>query len=380
MIPEMKKAEDARLSSTEPAGQGRAAAGISGPTGEGEALPGLRASPAHAPRVTLGFVSCERGHYLKATLESARECIAYPDLEWIVVDDDSEEPGLKDYIQGLDWVPRKVFRRQTHAEAMNQLVGMATGDYILIWPEDVQFITRGDWLRDLVEILQANPDIGGVCLDAQRLCTLERILRPGLRERFSRFRAEVRRFGFRQRRRQRKIEGERGFALWTYGAYGDGIVGSGIPSLMRTSIWRELGPWRAAKPDAQLVDSSLGAEDDMIDRVRRKGVRLQMATPQVPLAADIVNDDVGCKAKVRKGVRYGNYAPPPGGGAYYYGIRSYEERVRSAPANRPLSFSECVEPMGFEIPRDAKGDRLKGSFNEQPRVEIRKQGMRDASS
>lgn len=173
-------------------------------------------------RVTLGFVSCERGHYLKATLESARECIEYPDLEWIVVDDDSVEPGLKEYVRGCKWIQHKVFRRQTHAEAMNRLVEMATGEFILIWPEDVQFITRGDWLRDLVEILQVNPDIGGVCLDAQRLCTLQRIFHPGLRERFVRFRAELRRFGWSRMRRQRQILGSRGFALWTYGPVGDG--------------------------------------------------------------------------------------------------------------------------------------------------------------
>ena len=325
----------------------------------------------NTPRVTLGFVSCERGHYLRTALESAHECIDYPDLEWIVVDDDSVEPGLQDYIRGCDWIQHKVFRRQTHAEAMNQLVEMATGEYLLIWPEDVQFITRGDWLVDLIEILEANPDVGGVGLDAQRKCTLEHVFNPGPKERFSRFRAELRRFGWSRMRRQRQIVSSRGFSLWTYGSVGDGVVGSGIPSLTRTAVWRELGPWRVAKPDARLIDSSLGAEDDMIDRVRKKGLCLQLAIPQVPLAADIINDDIGCKAKVRRGIRYGNYTPPPGGGAYYYAIRSYEERRRQARGDRPLSFSECVEPIGFEISKDAAGDRLKASFNEQPKVDVR---------
>jgi len=321
-------------------------------------------------KVTLGFVSCERGHYLKATLESARECIEYPDLEWIVIDNDSAEPGLKKYIHDCDWIRHKVFQRQTHAEAMNQLVKMATGECILIWPEDVQFITRGDWLRDLVEILRDHPDIGGVGLDAQRLCTLERIFQPGLRGGVARFYAEWRRFGWRRMRRQRKVTSSRGFALWTYGPLGDGVVGSGIPSLMRTSLWRELGPWRVAKPEADLIDSSLGAEDDMIARVRRKGLRLQLAIPQIPLAADIINDNIGCKAKVRKGIRYGVYTSPPDGGAYYYAIKSYEERKKTARPDRPLSFSECVEPIGFEIPKDANGDRLKASFNDQPQCVV----------
>jgi hypothetical protein len=324
------------------------------------------------PIVTIGVISWNRLNYLRATLESARFCIRYPNLEWIVSDNQSEEPGLKEYVQGCSWITHKIFRRQTHAEAMNQLVEMATGEFILIWPEDVQFITCGDWLCDLVGILQENPDIGGVCLDAQRLCTLDQILHPRFRERVARFRAELKRFGWRRMRRQRKIVGARGLAMSTCGACGDGVVGSGIPSLMRTSIWRELGLWCVTKPDTCLIDSSLGAEDDMIDRVRKKGLRLQLALPQIPLAADIINDDIGTKAKVRKGVRYGTYTPPPGGGAYYYAIRPYEERLQKANRNRPLSFMECVEPIGFEIPRDANGDRLKVSFNDQPRFDVRR--------
>lgn len=324
------------------------------------------------PRVTLGFVSCERMHYLRATLESARECIQYPDLEWIVVDDDSEEPGLKDYIQSCDWIQHKVFKRQTHAAAMNQLVEMATGKYILIWPEDVQFITKGDWMVELVELLEAHPEIGGVGLDAQRLCTLDRMFRPGLRNRLSRLRAEVRRHGWNGRRRQRRLEDRNGFALWSYGDAVEGIVGSGIPSLMRTTIWRELGPWRAAKPDARIIDSSLGAEDDMMARYRQSGIGLELATPEVPVAADIINDDIGCKAKVRKGVRYGTYTPPPGGGSFYYEIRSEAEHSRGIRHARPLSFSECVHPIGFKIPIDENGDRLKASFNDQPVCSVRK--------
>nr|WP_240193601.1 glycosyltransferase family A protein [Desulfobulbus alkaliphilus] len=310
-------------------------------------------------------------HYLRATLESARECIEYPNLEWIVIDDDSVEPGLKDYLEGCGWLDQTIFCRQTHAEAMNQLVATATGEFVLIWPEDVQFITGGDWLKDLVEILETHSDIGCICLDAQRLCTLHTIFRPGTREYLLRLYREVRRFGWHQRRRSRKISTARGFTMWTYGAYNDGVVGSGIPSLMRTAIWRDLGPWRIANPDARLIDSSLGAEDDMIDRVRKKGLCLQMAIPQIPLAADIINDAIGCKAKVRKGIRYGNYTRPPGGGVYYYQLQSYADRKSAVRDDRPLSFSECVQPISFEIPKDAAGDRLKASFNEQPQCNVR---------
>lgn len=114
----------------------------------------------------------------------------------------------------------------------------------------------------------------------------------------------------------------------------------------------------------------------MINRVREKGLCLQLAIPQVPVAADIINDDMGCKAKVRKGIRYGNYTPPPRGGTYYYAIRSYEDRKKTAREDRPLGFSECVEPLGFEIFKDRHGDRLKTSFNSSPQVEVRPQEQR----
>lgn len=323
------------------------------------------------PKVTLGFISCERFHYLRATLESARQCINYPDLQWIIIDDDSEEPGLKDYINGCDWIQHKLFKRQTHADAMNQLVELATGDYVLIWPEDVQFITSGKWMQRLVMLLEQNPDIGGVCLDAQRLCTLNTIFHPSFKESWRRFRTDWLRYGLSHVRRKRRISFDDGFTVWTYGAYNEGIVGSGIPSLMRTSLWRKLGTWKATSPATSIIDSSLGAEDDMIARVRESRMRVQMAGLQVPVAADIINDEIGCKAKVRKGVRYGAYTPPPGDDVLYYRIRSYEERVAQAYPERPLSFSECVEPLGYTIPLDANGDRLKSSFNDHPALPIR---------
>lgn len=326
----------------------------------------------NTPKVTLGFVSCERLYYLRATLESARTCIEYPDLEWMVVDDDSEEPSLQEYIRDCEWIQHKIFKRQTHADAMNQLVAMATGKYVLIWPEDVQFITRGRWLQDLVGILEENPDIGGVCLDAQRQCTLDSILHPSLRERLSRWWADCRRFGLFRARHVRRIRTQNGFAVWTYGSLGDGIVGSGIPSLMRTELWRKLGPWRAAKPDARIVDSSLGAEDDMIARVRKSGMRLQLALLQIPVAADIINDDTGCKAKVRKGVRHGRYRPPDKETGLYYQIHEEANLRKKSHANRPMNFSECVNPIGFSIPVDEYGDRLKASFSDEPRTIVRR--------
>jgi hypothetical protein len=85
-----------------------------------------------------------------------------------VSDNESEELGLKEYLQSCSWVTHRIFKRQTHADAMNQIVNMASGEYLILWPEDVQFTIQGDWLVDLVEIMGRNPWIGSVGLDYQR--------------------------------------------------------------------------------------------------------------------------------------------------------------------------------------------------------------------
>ncbi len=312
------------------------------------------------PRVTLAFLSWNRLHYLKATLESARTCIQYPNLEWIVSDNESDEPGLRAYLESCSWIQHKWFKKQTHAAAMNELVARATGDYILIWPEDVQFTVRGDWMVDLVELLGRHEWLGSLCLDYMRRATLESIFSPSPLAQRHRWMDEALRYRA-NFRRSRIVRSSRGFALRSFGWTKQGICGSGIPSLTRTEVWRALGPWRTADGPTRLIDSSLGAEDDMVQRFYRSRRPLQGATPLIPVAADIITDPTGCKAKVRGRHRFGVYMPPQQGD-FYYRIRDLAEMPKPM-GDRPLNFAEGVEPMGFHIPVDAQGDRLKSSIN-----------------
>lgn len=312
------------------------------------------------PRVTLAFLSWNRLHYLKATLESARTCIQYPNLEWIVSDNESDEPGLRTYLESCAWIQHKWFKKQTHAAAMNEIVERATGEYLLIWPEDVQFTVRGDWMADLVELLDRHSWLGSICLDYMRRATLETIFSPSLLALRNRWLDEALRYRW-HFRRSRIIRSSRGFALRSFGWTKQGVCGSGIPSLTRTEVWRALGPWRTADGPTRLIDSSLGAEDDMVQRFYRSRRPLQGATPLIPVAADIITDPTGCKAKVRGRFRYGVYMPPPDG-TFYYRIRDLSE-LKPRADNLPLSFAEGVEPLGFRIPVDARGDRLKSSIN-----------------
>ena len=308
------------------------------------------------PSVTVAFLSWNRLHYLRATLESARRCMRGTEIEWIVSDNSSEEPGLAEYISSCDWVTHRWSKKQTHAAAMNEIVARATGRHLLIWPDDMQFVVEGEWLPRLIETLDQNPDMGSVGLNFLRRKTIRRLFGPfGVRDVIPLL-ADLRRGRW---RRPRRVAGPE--PLYTAGWRRPGVVASGIPSLTRTEYWRALGPWRTAKK-SKLIDSSLGAEDLMIETFQTSGRTWQQAAMMRPVAADIINDNLGCKAKVRGGKRYGIYTPPAEGGFYYEIMR--ESDLPTSDRGLPRCFEDHVRPRGFRLPLDERGDLLKASINE----------------
>lgn len=315
------------------------------------------------PRITIAFLSWNRLHYLRATLESARRCIWHNNIEWIVSDNASEEPGIAEYLSSCEWVTHRWSRKQTHADAMNEIVTHAGGEYLLLWPDDMQFTVEGDWLTRLVDTLQMNPDIGSVGLNFLRRKTVRRFYGSWQASDAVPFLADVRRGRL---RRPRVIRGPQ--PLHTAGWRRPGVVASGIPSLTRTDYWRALGPWHTSSRSTRLLDSSLGAEDLMIEQFQKSGFVWQQAVLTRPVAADIINDETGCKAKVRGGKRYGIYTPPPGG-EFYYEIRQ-ENDLPSDDHGLPLCFEDHVRPIGFQLPLDENGDLRKASLNESIITEI----------
>jgi len=315
------------------------------------------------PKVTIGIISYNRFHYLRATLESARECIQYPDLEWMVVDA-STETGLREYLDGKDWLETVYLpATATHIDSMNTIVEKASGEYVIIWPDDVQFIVKGPWLADFVEILEKNDFVGCMGIDCVRESTVERHWGRGRRRDWRVFLWELKHRGLRFRR-QRLLHSARGLKVATYGWKAPGIVGSGIPSLTKTAIWRALGPWKFTAADDSLVDSSGGGETEMLVRYGKTGMNLHKAAAVIPVAADIVTDRTGTKAKVRGGKRYGEYWKPKNG-PYYYRIWNEQDLIEEfGDRKTPLSFKTMVEPIGYEIARDARGERLKNAIND----------------
>ncbi len=312
--------------------------------------------------MTVAVISYNRVHYLRATLESAHRCIHYPRVQWIVVDA-SVEAGLRDYLYSLDWIDDLILQdsHATHIDAMNEAVSRARGDVVLIWPDDMQFIVEGDWMADCVEILMAYRWIGSMALNCLRRVTVRALWSWRRLLRWREWARELRQYGT-SFRRQRTVCSSRGFAVRTCGWTKPGIVGSGIPSLTRTEVWRTLGPWKTSNTTSRLEDSSRGGEEEMLARWASSRLVLQRAQPILPVAADIVTDPTGSKAKVRGGKRYGFYMSAPEG-TFYYQIYRQADVQRLSSRRVPVAFEEFVKPLGYSLPLDSEGNLLKDSFN-----------------
>jgi glycosyltransferase involved in cell wall biosynthesis len=302
------------------------------------------------PKVTLGIIGCNRLHYFRALIESARACIDYPNLEWVVIDNASVEAGMQAYLDSLDFVDHRIVREKRnpareHIDAMNTLLERCSSDYVAIIPDDVQFILKGAWLADVVELLRDNPGVGSITLDAQRRNTVTEIFGPHKRSLFRRTP---------QRTRYRTSSGRE------FLGYGDSKVGiqpAGITSLTRKAVWDQLGPWNVTG-DQQQGDSTGGGEDDMHSRFHRSGMHLERILPRIPMAARIVTPPGNTTAYVRGNRRYSHYMPPQDG-PFYYQLRAEAEVLPFLEDAPSVAIDDLAHPIGFEFAYDAQGRFIK---------------------
>jgi len=99
----------------------------------------------------------------------------------------------------------------------------------------------------------------------------------------------------------------------------------------------------------------------MLYRWAKFGMPLQRAITVLSTSADIINDDIGAKAKLRGKKRYGVYTPPID--EFYYQIFSLKEVTPWLSNELPVSFEDFVIPIGFELPLDAQGNLRKSGMN-----------------
>ena len=296
-----------------------------------------------SPKVTIGIIGCNRLHYFRALIDSARECIQYDNLEWIVYDNASVEAGMKEYLDTLDFVDDLVVRKERspateHISAMNEIVHKASGEYIIFMPDDIQFVLRGEWLKDYVELAQNNPRVGSIVLNAQRYVTLKKFFEHSLIDRI--FRPA----------RQSKYQTASGRHFIGYGKTKAGINPAAIGTITKTSIWRELGEWTASGAQSQ-QDSTGGGEDGMLIRYWQSGMDLERVLPAIPPSVSIFAGPRSDQAYVRGNRRYAHYMAPPTG-SYYYEVIEEEEVAHWRDVHPSVPYEELARPLGFEIRMD----------------------------
>ena len=315
----------------------------------------LSSDKERSPKVTLGIVSCNRLHYLKALIESALYCIEYDNLEWIIVDNASVESGLNEYVEGLSFVQRKMFRSDRNpasefAEGLNYIIEESSAEYVLLLSDDIQFIVKGAWMHDLVECAQTFSNLGTVDIDALRRQTCGRYFstRSNLWDKWLR------------PKKWNRYRVSSGTEFLGYGEQKDGVAGAGILTFARKATWQRLGPWEANSSQT-VGDSTAGAEDEMLTRYRHSGMQLERFVMRMPVAATLITDERGTMARIRGNRRYGSYWGPPRD-KFYYDIVGQGDLENYPYGSGPIAFEDIVNPRGFDLPLDEFGNVLKNPY------------------
>jgi len=287
------------------------------------------------PKVTFAFVNCNRLHYLKACLESLLYCTDdYPNKEIIIVDNASVEDGTEKYLREKEEQGALVFRQEQRdpsnefARALNLIAEHATGEFILPLQADTQFVVRGGWLQDFVEVCSENLEkVGYVLVDAQRAVRDSKSM-----------------FNFSD-----DLELEESDAKFAYDLSRYPIVGAA--DVMYTKfIMDKIKPWHV---DNESHEGGKDSETEMLTKIsglleEDENFSPLCLRPIIPVSCAIHTDLRGTNARVRGDKRYGNYWKPPNGN-FYYKIHEYENLLRKhGQRYMPVSIEELVVGDGWD--------------------------------
>lgn len=294
------------------------------------------------PKVSFGFVNCNRLHYLKSCVESFLLCTEdYKNKEILIVDNASTEDGTDEYLEELKERGFKAYKQKErdpsneYARALNILAENSTGDYIAMIPADVQFVIRGGWLKEYVEFFQKFEDTTGcISFDAQRTVRNQ----SGT---FSNILGEDFKFVYHYNRPP--------------------IMGA-MNCMVSKKMLKQMVPWSEAN------DSHEGGQDSetkMLKKVqelfKNKGTTKYYASGMIPVSIGIFNEQGG-NARVRGGLRYGDYWSPPNdpSGVLYYEIHDYETLVEvHEDVKVPVGIEEIAVANGWQLPIDDHGQWIK---------------------
>ena len=292
------------------------------------------------PKVTFGFVNCNRLFYLKSCVESFIETTTdYPNKEIIIVDNASAEAGTDEYLKSLEDRGHIVYKQEArdpsneYAKALNFIAENATGEFVAPIPADMQFVVKGGWLKEYVDLFQKHKNtIGCISFDAQR--------------------------------RVRNLSGSYS------GAIGNGkmqflfhfnrnpVMGA-ANCLFSKGMLREMYPWNIIN---ESHEGGQDSETKMLHKVKeiieKKGLSIYYTAPKIPVSIAIFNEE-GATARIRDNKRYGKYFEPSDG-IHYYNVYDFDDVMdRFKNSEYPTSIEEIAQSTGWTLPIDDSGNWIK---------------------
>ena len=302
------------------------------------------------PKVTFGFVNCNRLHYLKSCVESLLYCTEdYPNKEFIIIDNASIEEGTEEFLLEKESQGFIVIRQPKRdpanefAKALNIIAEKATGDFVCPLQSDMQFILKSGWLRKYVEFYSKHiNNIGCMIFDAQRKITNNRRKPYGL---FNDTVLHNNDYNF-------VVDVNR-----------NPILGA-ADCMFSKKVIDLIKPWDE-KNDKH--EGGGDSETKMLQKaqqlIQQNNLRLYAVAPMIPPAAAIYTDPRGTNARVRNNRRYGVYFAPKQGFTYYK-IHEYGNLVKKFNDEKiPVGLEQIVETIGYPKPVDQHGNWLKNPIN-----------------
>ncbi len=296
---------------------------------------------SNLPKVTVGFVNCNRLFYLKSCVESFLETTQdYDNKELIIVDNASIEKGTDEYLsekaqQGITVIKTKDRDPSNeYAKALNIIVENSTGDYIAPLPADTQFVVRSGWLEKYVKCMEENPNgIGCITFDAQRT-----------------IRNSNENWG--------KIIDIGGYKF-RFNPSRNPILGA-ANCLFSRKVIDIMYPWEEKNSSHEGGQDS---ETKMLNKVRAMNLGLMILMPVIPTSIGIYNEQ-GTSARIRGDKRIGIYFEPKQSYRYYE-IHDYSKLVeRYGKREIPIGIEYMAKSIGWNLPLKKNGEWIKLSASE----------------
>jgi glycosyltransferase involved in cell wall biosynthesis len=288
-------------------------------------------------KVSIGVISYNRKKYMQSLLKSL-ECVKDDDeIQVVVVDNGSTEPGLVEMLKESSVIDSLHLGKKGNwindeYIAKNKITDLSQGDVLFSMQDDRQLLGTPEYIKMYArDLMSAKIPYMGV--DAVRICTL----------------------GSRIDKTQCLLSQETGCKYWMNLNNHVGTTGMFI-----VDILKELGPYPVNWP---VEKSYWGRSEDVFNNMMWKKYPQQCVSirSHVPLVAGVWNDPRGGQAFIRNDMRHGVYKEAPDKSGLYYRMLDNNEIKKMLDSTSPMSFVDVCDPIGWEYAKDAHGDQKKFS-------------------